>query len=237
MSPNKTLPQMPESGRKKGTEKIKHLVIGSIAKPRCYKHVDMDSLPHIKYFFNKKAWMTRDIFKQYMLGLNAKFENENRKILLLMDNATPHDIEECEDRLTHIKVKYKSCFIKHLIDKYERNGSHPLSNDNKFNIRQAINTLVEAWNDVKTSTILNCWRNTEILPTDVNPNVNSENLELVDDVGSVPSLIAQIPSHNTNQVMDATTCMEFDATLPILEIYTDEEIILKFTLMKRLLHK
>ncbi|XP_060195158.1 uncharacterized protein LOC132624389 [Lycium barbarum] len=194
MSPNKTLAQMPESGRKKdkfritvmltcnalGTEKIKPLTIGSVAKPHCYKHVDMDSFPHINYFFNKKAWMTRDIFKQYMLGLNAKFEDENRKILLLMDNATPHDIEEYEDRLTHIKVHYLS-----------RNMASHL---------QQVNA-------------------------DVNPNVNSENLELVEDVISVSSLIAQIPSHNTNQAMDATTYMEFYATLPILETYIDEEII------------
>ncbi|XP_060177758.1 uncharacterized protein LOC132607691 [Lycium barbarum] len=169
-----TLAQMPESGHKKdksritvmlscnalGTEKIKPLIIGFVAKPHCYKHVDMDSLPHINYCFNKKAWMTGDIFKQYMLGLNAKFEDENRKILLLMDNATPHDIEEYEDLLTHIKVhylrpnmtshlqpadagiianfkvKYKSRFIKHLIDEYERNGSHPLTNDNKFYVKQ-----------------------------------------------------------------------------------------------------
>ncbi|XP_070005588.1 uncharacterized protein [Nicotiana sylvestris] len=138
-----------------GTEKLKTLVIGTVAKPHCYKNVTMASLPHINYFYNKKAWMTCEIFKKYMLNLNAKFEDENCKILLLMDNATSHDIEEYESQLTRIKVhhlppnttshlqpvdagiianfkvKHKSCFIKHLIDEYERNGSHPLSSDNK----------------------------------------------------------------------------------------------------------
>nr|XP_016477096.1 PREDICTED: tigger transposable element-derived protein 6-like [Nicotiana tabacum] len=127
--------------------------------------------------------------------------------------------------IVNFKVKYKSRFIKNLIDEYERNGSHPLSNDNKFNMRQAINTLVEAWNDVKASTILHCWKKTGILPTHDNPNIDSENIELVDDVGNVSSLIAQIPYDNINETMDAATYVQFDATLPIIETFTNEEII------------
>nr|XP_009608365.1 tigger transposable element-derived protein 6-like [Nicotiana tomentosiformis] len=226
MAPNKTLAQVPESG---WTKKLKPLVIGAVAKPHCYKNVDMASLPHINYFYNKKAWMNRKILKQYMLNLNAKFEDENRKILLLMDNATLRDIEEYESQLTHIKVhhlppnttshlqpadasiianfkvKYKSRFIKHLIDKYERYGSHPLSSDNKCNMRQAINPLAG------------------ILPTDDNSNIDSENIELVEDVGNVSSLISQISSNNINDTMDATTYVTFDATLLIIETLTDEE--------------
>nr|XP_018624297.1 tigger transposable element-derived protein 6-like [Nicotiana tomentosiformis] len=159
-----------------GREKLKPLMTGTVAKPRCYKNVDMSSLPHINYLYNKKARMTREIFKKYMVSLIAKFEDENHKILLLLDNATPHDIEEYKIQLTHIKVhhlppnttshlqpsdagiitnfnvKYKSRDIKHFIDEYESNESHPFSSDNKFNMRQAIKTLVEAWNDVKAST-------------------------------------------------------------------------------------
>ncbi|XP_019240669.1 PREDICTED: tigger transposable element-derived protein 6-like [Nicotiana attenuata] len=238
MAPNKTLAQAPESECKKdrsrttvmlmcnalGTEKLKPLVIGTVAKPRCYKNVDMASLPHINYFYNKKAWITREIFKTYMLRLNAKFEDENRKILLL-NNATPHDIEEYESQLTHIKVhylppnttshlqpadagtianfkvKYKSRFIKHLIDEYERNRRHPLFSDNKFNMRQAINTLVKVWKDVKASTILH-----------------------FEDVGNLSPLVAQIPSDNIKEAIDATTYVQFDAILPIIDTFTDEEI-------------
>ncbi|XP_070050643.1 uncharacterized protein [Nicotiana tomentosiformis] len=191
MAPNKTLAQVPESGCKKdkstitvmlmcnalGTKKLKPLVIGAVAKPHCYKNVDMASLPHINYFYNKKAWMNRKILKQYMLNLNAKFEDENRKILLLMDNATLRDIEEYESQLTHIKA----------------------------------------------STILHCWKKAGILPTDDNSNIDSENIELVEDVGNVSSLISQISSNNINDTMDATTYVTFDATLLIIETLTDEE--------------
>lgn len=38
-----------------------------------------------------------------MLGVNVKFEDENHKILLLMDNGTPHDIEKYEDQLNILK--------------------------------------------------------------------------------------------------------------------------------------
>ena len=86
-----------------GTEKLKPLVIGTAANPRCYRHVNMASLPHIDYYHNKKAWMRSDIFKKYMLNLNAKYRAQDRKILLLVDNASPHDVEEYEDHLTHVK--------------------------------------------------------------------------------------------------------------------------------------
>nr|XP_016482124.1 PREDICTED: tigger transposable element-derived protein 6-like [Nicotiana tabacum] len=180
---------------------------------------------------------------------SAESIDKNHKILLLMDNATPRDIEKYESQLTlnkvhhlppnttshlqpanvgiivNFKVKYKSHFIKHLIDEYECNESYPLYSDNTFNIRQVINILVEARNDVKASTILHCWKKSGILPTDDNPNIDSENLELVEDVGNVSSLIAQIPYDNINEMIDAITYVQFDATLPIIEAFTDEEII------------
>ncbi|XP_009592406.1 uncharacterized protein [Nicotiana tomentosiformis] len=152
-------------------------------------------------------------------------ECEHPEVHHLPPNTTSHLQPANVGIIVNFKVKYKSHFIKHLIDEYECNESYPLYSDNTFNIRQVINILVEARNDVKASTILHCWKKSGILPTDDNPNIDSENLELVEDVGNVSSLIAQIPYDNINEMIDAITYVQFDATLPIIEAFTDEEII------------
>ena len=70
-----------------GSEKLTPIVIGKSRRPRCFKNVK--SLP-LSYKFNKKAWMTSDIFESWLKELDEKFSSENRKILLFIDNCTAH---------------------------------------------------------------------------------------------------------------------------------------------------
>jgi len=44
----------------------------------------------VSYFFQAKAWMSADM-QEILLHLNRKLVRARRSILLLMDNATPHD--------------------------------------------------------------------------------------------------------------------------------------------------
>ena len=46
-----------------GTDKCKLLVIGKSIKQRCFKNIDVGSLPII-YFANKNAWMTSQLFTE-----------------------------------------------------------------------------------------------------------------------------------------------------------------------------
>ena len=66
-------------------EKLKPLVIGKSAKPRCFKNLDINKLA-VKWTFNSKAWMTARIF-EYFLEFNRKLIKQKRKILLLLDNC------------------------------------------------------------------------------------------------------------------------------------------------------
>ena len=52
-----------------GTDKLPLLVIGKSARPRCFKNVK--SLPAI-YESNRKAWMTSDIFKNWLVQIDKK---------------------------------------------------------------------------------------------------------------------------------------------------------------------
>lgn len=67
-------------------EKEPLLVIGKFAKPRCFKNV---TLP-VKYRANKKAWMTGEIFTEYVTTLDRSMGHQRRKIALVLDNCTAH---------------------------------------------------------------------------------------------------------------------------------------------------
>ena len=82
-------------------EKLKPFVIGKSAKPRCFKNINVNQLPVI-YNSNKKAWMTTKLFKEWLEKLNKRFKDQNRKILLFLDNAEAH----CSPQLSNIQIKF-----------------------------------------------------------------------------------------------------------------------------------
>jgi hypothetical protein len=67
-----------------GTEKLDLLVIGKSKKPRCFKNVK--SLP-VDYAANKTAWMTSEIFVNYIRKCDEKFHAQGRKVLFLWISA------------------------------------------------------------------------------------------------------------------------------------------------------
>ena len=68
-------------------EKLQHLVIWKSYMPRCFRS---QLPPGVKWYANKKAWMTAKIFKEYLTNLDEKMRSPNRHILLFLDNATVH---------------------------------------------------------------------------------------------------------------------------------------------------
>jgi hypothetical protein len=79
-------------------EKRKLMVIGKSQNLRCFKGVI--TLP-VDYKANKSAWMTADIFKDWLINWDKEL---NRNILLLIDNCPAHIID-CIN-LKHIKVMF-----------------------------------------------------------------------------------------------------------------------------------
>jgi hypothetical protein len=69
----------------------KPLVIGNAAQRRAFKEQRSDTqhLP-VHWRSNKKAWMIQAIFEEWPEDLNHVMRKQNRKILLLVDNAARH---------------------------------------------------------------------------------------------------------------------------------------------------
>ncbi|CAL8081019.1 unnamed protein product [Calicophoron daubneyi] len=85
-----------------GTDKRKLLVIGKIAKPRCFKGLKMDSLP-VVYRANRNAWMTSELFKEWLKDWGGELQQKWRKVLLLLDNCAAHPRLDC---LKNIQLEF-----------------------------------------------------------------------------------------------------------------------------------
>jgi hypothetical protein len=68
-----------------GTDKLLPLVIGKYRSRRCFKNVH--NLP-CEYRHNAKAWMTVEVFQEWILSLERRMKAEKREILLLIDSCS-----------------------------------------------------------------------------------------------------------------------------------------------------
>ncbi|XP_060560185.1 tigger transposable element-derived protein 6-like [Ruditapes philippinarum] len=80
----------------------KPLVIGKNEKPRCFKHVNIHDLP-VTWKWNRKAWMTGEIFKDWIKSFHNKMKSQKRNVFLFLHNATSHPENL---NLNNVKIKF-----------------------------------------------------------------------------------------------------------------------------------
>ena len=68
-------------------DEILMFVVGKLLNPRCFKGVKNKSC---LYRVQKKAWTNSDLFEESVHGLDRKFQRENRRIALIVDNCPAH---------------------------------------------------------------------------------------------------------------------------------------------------
>jgi len=72
-----------------GTNKLTPWVIGNAKYPRPFSRINLERLP-VHYRANPKAWMNSSIFEEVLRHMDSYFRAQNKKILLLVDNAPSH---------------------------------------------------------------------------------------------------------------------------------------------------
>lgn len=156
-----------------GSEKLKILLIGKSAKPRCFRGVKW--LP-VDYKANSKAWMTGQLFEEWVLKLDKHFQSSGRKILLFIDNcpAHPKDVQRKlnaielaffppnmtsklqpldQGVIQNLKVFYRSRIVKEALKRIEANEKQDIT------LLDCINHVTKAWDiHVSKQTIANCFK-------------------------------------------------------------------------------
>jgi hypothetical protein len=85
-------------------EKLSPWIIGKSKNPRTFHKQDMNKLK-VKYTNSAKAWMMNPIFNQYLKKLDEYFKRKGRKIVLFLDNALVHIVDEAIN-LTNVELRY-----------------------------------------------------------------------------------------------------------------------------------
>ncbi|GFY16938.1 tigger transposable element-derived protein 6 [Trichonephila clavipes] len=153
-----------------GSEKITPLVIGKSAKPRCFKGIN--SFP-TKYRSNKKAWMTTELFNEWLVSLNSHMKREKRHILLFLDNCTMHNnapplsnvklqffppnstskLHPLDMSIIHnFKTFYRCEVVKSVLDSLENQQNVTIS------LLTALSIIDKAWRAVTPLTIDSCFK-------------------------------------------------------------------------------
>nr|XP_014352132.1 PREDICTED: tigger transposable element-derived protein 4-like [Latimeria chalumnae] len=153
-----------------GSEKLKLLVIGKAKQPRCFKGVK--ALP-VDYEGNTKAWMTGDIFKDWVIKFDRKMQRQKHKVLLFVDNCPVHPHIDNLQATTMVflppnttsklqpmdqgiikclKQHYCRQLIQHMLSCFER------KQDIVINFHQGITFAHRAWRKVSSKCISACFR-------------------------------------------------------------------------------
>lgn len=166
-------------------EKFKTLVIGKSVKPRCFKDKP-EIIEKINYRANKNAWMTSKIFTEWLTELDNLLYQENRKAILFVDNFSGHSTEYQPTNIVMaylppnttsvtqpldagiiaaIKFRYKKILSSLLVDKYinsndenDENDENTYSNSRKINLVQALEIIVQSFEEISEKTINNCFK-------------------------------------------------------------------------------
>ncbi|XP_064165140.1 tigger transposable element-derived protein 4-like [Anguilla rostrata] len=160
-----------------GTDKLIPLVIGHSKNQRCF-HGRKVPLP---WYANKQAWMTAEIFAEWVKKTDYEMGWKHKKIILLLDNCTAHpsDIQLSNIRLVFLpanmtsfiqpidqgiirnfKALYRSQMLKRILQAVDNNADIDSAADlvKQITILDALYMVREAWKNVSQETIRNCFR-------------------------------------------------------------------------------
>ena len=151
-------------------EKLPMFVIGKSQKPRCFKHIK--SLP-CRYRAQKKSWMNSELFEEWVREQDEKFENEGRKVALIIDNCPAHPVIENLKSITlyflppnttsalqpmdqgviwSLKSKYRTHIIQKVLAAIDQGKQLPV-----ISILEAMKVLALSWSEVSKEAITNCF--------------------------------------------------------------------------------
>ncbi|XP_057299446.1 tigger transposable element-derived protein 6-like [Hydractinia symbiolongicarpus] len=137
----------------------------------------------VAFFVNaagERSWMTSDVMGTVLTRFNRKVVLEDRKVILFLDNAPCHPesiigqfsqikivflLKNTTSRLQpldagiiqNFKVKYRKRLVKYVLARIQENTS-ATKIVKAINVLVAIRWIQDAWKEVSSSTIKNCFQ-------------------------------------------------------------------------------
>ena len=175
-----------------GSIKLKLHLIGKAQKPRCFKSLNVDTLP-VKYSGQKNAWMTASIFLDWFHGTfvpNVRLELKKLglepRAVLILDNCSAHpDSDLLVSTCGKITAKFLPANVTSLIQPMDQGVIEALKlrykkkllrklliEDDRgipvidfvrsIDMQQVAYLVAEAWDEIAPHTLRKSWR--KILP-------------------------------------------------------------------------
>ena len=187
--------------------------------------------------------MSSEIFQSWLIGVNARFRADNRKVLLLVDNCSAHHTGDLSlsnvnvhflppNTTAHLqpldagiirafKAHYRAQLLAHVIGQFDAHGTVNF----KIDLACTFRFIKIAWSQVTAESIVNCWHATGIAPTTAEPDVQGPADDPVTVVSeSLGKLCSVIPN-----IMTAEEYLATDACVEVQPLLTDEELVAQVT--------
>ena len=158
-------------------KKLNPLVIGKSAKPWSFPKDTSDLFSHVQNKHNKKAWMNRDIFTEYLNRSNNKMKLQKCNTLLLLDNCSSHpnitlsnvhlrflpkgttsELQPLDQGIIAVLKKYYQQEMISDVNEAAKEVNHVSEVCKKISVYDAIINLIMAWEKVQPKTIVKCFK-------------------------------------------------------------------------------
>ena len=220
-------------------ERLPLLVIGKSKNPWCFKGVK--NLP-TAYDANKNAWMTSSIFEAWIRTLDKQMMKKKRKICMVIDNCAAHPhvsnltnvelvflppnttakSQPCDQGIIHsLKCHYRKRVLDKLVHDIDNN--HQIE-DMKISVLAALRILQDAWCQVTSTTIQNCFHHCGFSCDTTSSDM--ETIDEEDENAQVFSIFADLQDRSyIPEEMDPEEYLLMDENVPTSAMSTDDEII------------
>lgn len=233
-----------------GNHKISLMLIGKAKKPRCFKN---SSLPPVHYRASRNAWQNTVLFKEWFFNIfipevkeNLRVKQLPQKAVLMLDNATCHGDQEIlksdDGNFTvfffppnttpllqpmdqHVIKSLKQRYKKRLLANVAADCTDGLINNlKKLNLKDVVFMIVDSWNEVPKSVIMNSWKHLFSSLDDLIFNLPPDHFNDEDDISLIQLYrrIAPDTAISNAEIMDWASGVGEEAQFPMI---TDDDIL------------
>jgi hypothetical protein len=169
-----------------GTEKLPLLIIGKSKQPRCFRNTKL--LPCT--YCHKTAWMTCEIFQEFLVSLDRRMTSKSRKVLLFVDHCPAHPKDVRNFKIVQVEFfpanttsmllpmdqgiievleqKFRRMFVQRLLQRLNSN-----EHSYKMSLLDAVSMLAMAWNLVGKDIIASSFKKAGFI-TNAEPAIQNE---------------------------------------------------------------